>query len=90
MRSLWQILVAFKDRNQSAGLTCDESFRYMEHIVEEATPVISHERARKMLEAVQAHHSICPDCREHHFRRLKSMEMNIKEEQNPKRKVVSD
>lgn len=87
MRSLWQILVAFKDRNQSAGLTCDECFRYMEHIVEEA---IAGADQDSLLEAVQAHHSICPDCREHHFRRLKSMEMNIKEEQNPKRKVVSD
>lgn len=74
MRSLWQILVAFKERDQSASLTCDECFRYMEHIAEEAVAGADQASLRK---AVQDHLLICPDCSDHHLSRLEKMEINF-------------
>ena len=78
MRSLWQILVAFKERDQSASLTCDECFRYMEQIAEEAIAGADQDSLRK---AVQAHLMICPDCSEHHLSKLEHMEINVSPEQ---------
>jgi Zn finger protein HypA/HybF involved in hydrogenase expression len=87
MRSLSQILVAFKDRSQSAGLTCDECFRYMEYITEEA---IAGAEQDSLLKAVRAHLSICPHCREHHLKKLDAMEMYIQQEQISIKMVASD
>ena len=74
MRSLWQILVAFKDRDQSVSLTCDECFQYMEHIAEGA---IAGADQASLQKAVQDHLSICPDCSEHHLSRLEKMEIKF-------------
>ena len=79
MRSLWEILVAFKERDQSASLTCDECFRYMEHIAEEAIAGADQASLRK---AVQDHLMVCPDCREHHLSKLENMEIDISIEQD--------
>ena len=79
MRSLWQILVAFKERDRSASLTCDECFRYMEHIAEEA--IAGADQAN----AVQDHLMICPDCSEHHLIKLDALEINIPQEQAAER-----
>ena len=87
MRSLWQILVVFNDRNQSAGLTCDECFLFMEHIAEEAIAGADQE---SLLKAVQVHLAICPHCRDHHLRKLEAMEISIQEERNLKRLAASD
>jgi len=79
MRSLWQILVAFKDRDQSVSLTCDECFQYMEHIAEEAIAGADQASLRK---AVQDHLLICPDCSEHHLSRLEKMEIKFSFDNN--------
>jgi len=74
MRSLWQILVAFNERDQSTSLTCDECFRYLEHIAEEAIAGVDQASLRK---AVQDHLLICPDCNEHHLSKLEKMEIKF-------------
>ncbi len=79
MRSLWQILVAFKERDQSVSLTCDECFRYMEHIAEGAVAGADQASLRK---AVQDHLLICPECSEHHLNKLESLEITISSEGN--------
>jgi Zn finger protein HypA/HybF involved in hydrogenase expression len=78
MRPIWQILVAFKERDQPASLTCDECFRYMEHITEEAIAGADQTSLRK---AVRNHLVICPDCSEHHLNRIEKMELNFSLEQ---------
>jgi hypothetical protein len=78
MRSLWQILVAFKEKDHLASLTCDECFRYMEHVAEEAMAGADQASLRK---AVRDHLMICPECSEHHLSKLEKMELNFSLEQ---------
>ena len=87
MRSLWQILVAFKERDRYALLTCDECFRYMEHIAEEAIAGADQALLRN---AVQDHLMICPDCSEHHLNKLEALEIKIPQEQAAERTGQND
>lgn len=79
MRSLWQILVAIWEKDLSADLTCDECFRYMEHLAEEAIAGADPSTLRK---AVRDHLITCPDCREHHLDKLERMGRIIPSEQD--------
>ena len=71
MRPLWQILIAVKDRYQSVSLDCDECFQYMEHLADEAIAGADQEALR---EAVKDHLANCPECSEHHQKKLDKIE----------------
>ena len=79
MRSLWRILVAFKERDLSASLTCDECFRYLEYIADDA---IAGSDQTSLRNAVRDHLIICPDCIEHHLSRLENMEFTFSFDQD--------
>ncbi len=74
MRPLWQILIFFKERSQPVSLDCDECFHYMEHLAQEA--LAGADKATLRI-AIKDHLANCPDCQEHHQRRLEQMEGKI-------------
>jgi Zn finger protein HypA/HybF involved in hydrogenase expression len=74
MRSLWQILISFRENNNPVSLTCDECFQYMEHLAEEA---LAGADQTTLQEAIKDHLTNCPDCHEHHLRRLEQLEIRL-------------
>ena len=79
MRPLWQILISFKERNESISLDCDECFQYMEHLADEAITGADRESLRI---AIKDHLMRCPDCQEHHQQRLAHLEEGISAQKN--------
>jgi hypothetical protein len=69
MRPLWQILITVKD--QSVALDCDECFQFMEHLADEA---IAGADQASLREAVKDHLANCPECSEHHQKKLATIE----------------
>ena len=74
MRPLWQILISLKEKSQPKPLDCDECFHYMEHLADEA---IAGADKSTLQGAIKVHLNNCPDCQEHHQRRLEEMEADI-------------
>jgi hypothetical protein len=69
-RPFWQVLVA-ADSGEDVTLTCDECFAILEYLAEEAAAAAD---AQTLQKAAQRHLAHCPDCREHHLRRLRELE----------------
>ena len=82
MRSLWQILISFRENNNPVSLTCDECFQYMEHLAEEA--LAGADQAR-LQEAIKGHLTNCPDCHEHHLQRLEKLETRLSSREDIKK-----
>ena len=74
MRSLWQILISFRENKKAVSLTCDECFQYMEHLAEEA---LAGADQATLQEAIKVHLANCPDCHEHHLQRLEQLETRL-------------
>lgn len=74
MRPLWQILISVKERRNVDTLTCDECFAFLEHLVEEA---LSGAGENTIQTAIRQHLANCPDCHEHHLKRLEELEEKI-------------
>ena len=71
MRSLWQILISVKESRNVDTLTCDECFAFMEYLAEEAS---SGAEENTLQIAIRQHLAKCPDCHEHHLKRLEVLE----------------
>jgi len=69
-RPLWQVL-SVAQPGRDTTLSCDECFAILE-LLAEAAAAGAH--AQTLREAVQRHLTHCPDCREHHLRRLYELE----------------
>jgi len=74
MRSLWQILISFRENKKAVSLNCDECFQYMEHLAEEA---LAGADQATLQEAIKGDLTNCPECQEHHLRRLEQLEYKI-------------
>jgi hypothetical protein len=74
MRPLWQILISLKERSQTDSLDCNECFHYLEHLADEA---IAGADKSTLQRAIKVHLHNCPDCQEHHQRRMEEMEAKI-------------
>jgi hypothetical protein len=81
MRPFWQILISFRENHKSGTLTCDECFRFMEHLAEEA---LAGAEQDKLKGAVRKHLKHCPDCQEHHLIKLAQMESKVSHQHGPK------
>jgi hypothetical protein len=75
MRPLWQILTSVKGSGNVDKLTCDECFAFMEHMAEEA---LSGAEENALQTAIRQHLANCPDCHEHHLKRLEELEDKLK------------
>ena len=73
VRPFWQTLVA-ADSDESIALTCDECFIILEYLAEEAAEGADLQPLQK---TAQHHLSHCPDCREHHLKRLIELEAQL-------------
>jgi len=82
MRSLWQILISFRENNNPVSLTCDECFQYMEHLAEEA---LAGADQTTLQEAIKGHITNCPDCHEHHLQRLEKLETRLSSREDIKK-----
>jgi hypothetical protein len=71
MRPIWQILIAVMDSSKSVNLNCDECFVVMEYMVDQA--VLGADKLF-LEEIVERHLENCPDCREHHMKRIRELE----------------
>lgn len=71
MRPFWQILISFRENRKSESLTCDECFKYMEHLVEEALAGVDQDTLKG---AIREHLKHCPDCQKHHLDKLALLE----------------
>jgi hypothetical protein len=79
MRPLWQILISITQRNQPVSLDCDECFQYLEHLAEEA---LAGAEKDTLQEAIKDHLVNCPDCLEHHMKRLDLLETKFLSEED--------
>lgn len=72
-RSLWEILLA-AESNNPRELTCDECFTIIEYLADELASGIDLQTIKR---AAQRHLTRCPDCRQHHERRLREIETTL-------------
>lgn len=79
MRPLWQILITLKDSGSSTSLTCDECFLVIENLADEALAGVNEEDLKS---ALKQHLRYCPECQEHHLRRLNEIEEKRKFPEN--------
>ena len=56
------------------SLTCDECFAILEYLALEALDGAEEE---KLEAALRRHLEMCPDCREHHLKRLQKLEERL-------------
>ena len=77
-RPFWQTLVA-ADSDESIALTCDECFIILEYLAEEAAEGAD---LQTLQQAAQHHLTHCPDCREHHLKRLIELEAQLAARKN--------
>ncbi|MBE0411891.1 MAG: hypothetical protein IBX69_19350 [Anaerolineales bacterium] len=70
-RSLYEILVYASLSGNEVTLTCDECFLIMEYLVDLAREGWPLDDIKK---ALFKHTNHCPDCYEHHLKRLKELE----------------
>lgn len=77
-RPFWQTLVA-ADSGENLALTCDECFAILEYLAEEAAEGADLQTLQK---AAQHHLTQCPDCREHHLKRLIELEAQLAAHKN--------
>ena len=73
-RPFWQTLVA-ADSGENLALTCDECFAILEYLAEGA-------HLQTLQKTAQHHLSHCPDCREHHLKRLIELEAQLAARKN--------
>ena len=73
-RPFWQILIDFREPDQSTQLNCDECFLVLEYLVDQAIRGADTIFLRKI---VEQHLDQCPDCREHHIQRIKTLEKTL-------------
>ncbi len=71
---LWQILVRSLQNAPDRDLTCDECFAVLEYLADSAVAGADPDRLRRSARRHLAH---CPDCREHHLRRLRELEAQV-------------
>lgn len=71
IRSLFQIFIRSSSSGVEVSLNCDECFVVMEYFVDLALEGIPQERIKQ---ALLQHINHCPDCKEHHIKRLKELE----------------
>jgi hypothetical protein len=71
IRSLFEIFIHSSLPGNEITLTCDECFVVMEFFVDLVLEDLSLDEIKKPL---LRHIDHCPDCREHHFQRLREME----------------
>ena len=71
LRSLWEILTIATQPGQEVVLDCDECFILLDYLVD---ITIDHESVEVVREIVENHLTHCPDCREHHLKKLGEME----------------
>jgi hypothetical protein len=80
MRPFWQILISFRENNKTATLSCDECFQYIEHLAEEALAGIDQATLK---DEIRNHLTNCPDCQEHHLKKLAQLEDNVGLQKGP-------
>lgn len=74
IRSLWEMLVAPGDSDRATAPTCDECFAILEYLADTAAAGGDSEALRQ---AARRHLTQCPNCREHHLRRLQELESEL-------------
>lgn len=76
LRPLWEILLA-AESNNPCELTCDECFAIIEYLADELAGGADLQIIKR---AAQRHLTHCPDCRQHHQRRLREIEITLAEQ----------
>jgi len=87
LRPLWEILVLARTPGTGITLNCDECFVVMEYLSASPLAEAELERVRGL---IQEHLQHCPDCREHHEKKLKELEQywrQSRSEQTTKREA---
>ncbi len=67
---LWKILLKSKGAERGGTLTCEECFVLVEQLAEQ---VLDGADWKSAMQVAQAHLARCPECREHHWRRLSEL-----------------
>ena len=75
-RPLWEILLA-AESNNPRELTCDECFAIIEYLADELADGADSQTIKR---AARQHLTHCPDCRQHHERRLREIETMLAEQ----------
>jgi hypothetical protein len=70
-RSLWEILTIARQPGQEVILDCDECFTLLDYL---ADMTIDYESVEVIRATVKNHLKHCPDCREHHLKKLREIE----------------
>lgn len=77
IRPLWKIFLNIVDGEKDSEKTCDECFLIMEYFADQAVYGVDNE---KLLESARKHLAKCPECREHHLKRLREMEKRYRKD----------
>jgi len=76
---LWQTLLKIKPDNHQ-DLTCDECFALLEYLVEISADDVAPQNpasVNRLQEIAKTHVAACPNCREHHLKRLQELESHL-------------